>query len=150
MAGMILPSHKALKGIVHSFVQSLTSELTWYDGDYFIGHIIKAGWRTGATELKSNILTGQIDPSPLLTRPVTETINRYVKNFPSLVTRSQSSIEFIVSAELIITVDPIKKRPNITIKSTESPFTCTLRILDKRGKIYSYTLDDWWIPESEP
>jgi hypothetical protein len=144
-----LPSHKALKGIVHSFVQSLASELTWYDGDYFIGHIVKAGWGTCATELKANILTGQIDPSPLLIRPVTETINRYVKDFPSLVIRSQSSMDFIVSAELIITVDPTKKRSNIITKSPESPFTCTLRILDERGKIYSYTLDDWWIPEPQ-
>jgi hypothetical protein len=144
-----LPSHKSLEGIVHSFVQSLASTLTWYDGDYFIGHIVKAGWRTGATELKANVLTGQIDPSPLLTRPVTETINRHFKDFPSLVIRSQSSMDFIVSAELIITVDPTKKRSNIITHSLESPFTCTLRILDERGKIYSYTLDDWWIPEPQ-
>jgi hypothetical protein len=142
-----MPSHKALKGIVHSFVLSFTSTLIYFEHDYVMGHIVTAALRTGATELKANILTGHIESSPLSTYWVKESIKSYVRRFNNIVILSNSSLEFIRSADFTITVDPTIKRLNIYTHSPEFPFTCTLRIIDDRDKIYSYTLKDWWIPE---
>jgi hypothetical protein len=143
-----MPSHKVLKGIVRSFVESFASSMNYSEDDYVMGHIVEAARRTGATELRVNILTGQLSSSPLAVRPVKASIERRVSYFPQFVAGSSSSMEFITAAEMVITVDPTKNRPVPGSKYLESPFTCTLSIVDDRGKVYSYTLSDWWYPET--
>jgi hypothetical protein len=144
-----MPSHKLLNGIVRSLAESFTSLMNYIENDYVMGHIIISAWHTGAKELRVNLLTGQTEDSPLLTQPVKLSIQRYIKIFPDLVKRSRSSMDFINSAYLVVTVDPTRKRRVLSAPDfMESPFTCTVSIVDDRGKLYSYTVKNWWYPET--
>ena len=145
-----MPSHKTLKSVVRSLAESYTSLMNhWYD-DYVMGHIVWAAWQSGATSMRADLLSRRIDPSPLWVLPAHISINSMMFDFPDLVARSNSSVEFIKSAELIITVDPTMRRPHEGTDLWESPFTCTVTIVDDRGKTYSHTIADWWYPERNP
>ena len=61
--------------------------------------------------------------------------------------RSNSDLEFVTEAELLVSVDPSTRRPHGDSEFYESPFTCTVRIVDDRGKVYSHRIQDWWYPE---
>jgi len=67
-----MPSHKTLKSVVRSLVESFTSLMNYRGNDYVMGHVLYAAWATGATELCVDLLTGQASPSPLLDPPVRE------------------------------------------------------------------------------
>ncbi|UCG63148.1 MAG: hypothetical protein JSV52_07675 [Candidatus Zixiibacteriota bacterium] len=144
-----MPSHKTLKSVVVSLAQSFTSTLNYASGDYVMGHIVYTAWSTGATGLRLDLLSGETDSSPLLTPPVRNSLPIYVNLLPDIVERSNSSMEFIARAELVITVDPTQRRP-YRHGLFESPFTCTVRIVDDRGKEYSHRIEDWWFPEKVP
>ena len=145
-----MPSHKALKGVVRNIVELFTSLMNYRGGDYVMGHIVSAAWSTGATELHVDLLTGETAPSPLLVPPVQEIVARYVKDFPGLLRRSRSDVEFVASAQFSVTVGPRRRRQYRFTELYESPFTCSSRIVDDRGKIYEYALSNWWYPEHPP
>ena len=104
-------SHKRLKGLARDLVESFNSSMNYVKNDHVVGHIILATLRTGAAELHANLLTGQMEPSPLLVQPVIDSIQQLVRRFPDQVKRCNSSMDFVRSAELIVTIDPAKKRP---------------------------------------
>jgi hypothetical protein len=149
-----MPSHKMLQSIVRSIAESFTSTLNYYNTDYIKGYIVKAAWQTGATELRVNLLTGETSTSELLVKPVLASFNHYVNNFPDLVKRSHSSLEFVKFAEMIVTIEPKTRRPHFSPeghfngKTYESPATLTLNLIDDRGKLYIHTIKDWWFPET--
>jgi hypothetical protein len=149
-----MPSHKVLKSVVHNVAESFTSTLNYSDTDYIPGHIVKAAWQTGATELRVNLLTGETSKSELLVKPVLASFNHYVSNFTDLVTRSRSSLEFVKSAEMIITIEPKTRRPHLDPwghfdgKTYQSPATLTVNLIDDTGKLYTHTIKDWWFPET--
>ena len=75
---------------------------------------------------------------------------RCVEWLPDIVFRSKSSMEFVAQAELVVSVDPTIRRPRGNSVFFESPFTCTVRIVDDRGKVYSHRIQGWWYPEKAP
>ena len=144
-----MASHKTLKSVVRGLAESFTSLMNYVPDDYVMGHVVYAAWATGAVSLKVNLLTGATDSSPLLVWQVQDSVARCVEWLPDMVRRSSSSLEFIREAELIVTVDPASRRPRGD-GFCESPFTCTVRIVDDRGKTYSHCIRDWWYPEKVP
>ena len=145
-----MPSHKALKNVVHNLAHSFASAANYQGDDYVMGHIVQAAWATGATELRVNLLTGETSQSPLLTPPVKENIAWRVKLFPASLQWARSDIQFVAAAELWVIVDPTKRRLFRDTLFTESPFTCGARIVDDRGKQYEYSFSGWWWPEHPP
>jgi len=145
-----MPSHKRLKSVVASLAQSFTSLMNYRGDDYVMGHIVHAAWSTGATRLRVDLRSGATDPSPLLVPEVRDSLARYVRWFPDLVHRSGSSLSFVREAELLVTVDPTARRPYGREGFQESPFTCSVRLLDDRGKEYLHEIRDWWYPEKVP
>ena len=145
-----MASHKTLKGVVRNLAESFASLTNYCQGDYVMGHIVSTAWQTRARELRVDLLSGQVYPSPLVVPPVRESIRHYVQWFPKLVLSSRSDMKFVSSAELLVTVDPDTIRPYGTSGLQESPFTCTVRILDDHGKQYSHTVSNWWYPEEAP
>lgn len=145
-----MASHKALKSVVRSQAESFTSLMNYHGDDYVMGHIILAAWHTGATSLRVHLLTGDTDSSPLLTPEVRDSIARYVQLFPDLVRRSNSSLDFVSDAELVINVDPTERRGGFTNPFLSSPYTCEARIVDDRGKVYAHRISGWWYPEKNP
>ncbi len=145
-----MASHKSLKSVVRSFAESFTSLMNYRGDDYVMGHIVYAAWSTGATGFRVDLLRGTMDDSPLLGGVVRESLARYVQWFPDIVRRSNSDLRFVAEAELLVTVDPIVRRLRSDSQFYESPFSCTVRIVDDRGKEYSHRIEDWWYPEKVP
>src|SRR5262245_46278577 len=131
-----MPSHKALNSVVTSLAQSFTSLMNYYGDDYVMGHVVSAAWSSGSTGFHVDLLSGATDSSPLLVPQVRDSVTRYAEWFPDMVRRSNSSMEFVVEAKLVVTVDPTKRRPCGHAGFLESPFTCSVRIIDDRGKVY--------------
>lgn len=92
-------------------------------------------------------MTGIIDASPLLVPEVRNSLTLLLERFPDMVRRSHSDLTFVSQEELMVTVDPYTRRPHAGSECYESPFTCTARIVDDRGKVYAYQIADWWYPE---
>jgi hypothetical protein len=144
-----MASHKTLKSVVRGLAESFTSLMNYVADDYVMGHVVYAAWASGATGFRVNLLTGATDPSPLLVWQVRESVSRLVKWLPDILRRSNSSLAFVREAELEITVDPTTRR-RCANGFCESPFSCTVRIVDDRGKVYLYCIQDWWYPEKVP
>lgn len=142
-----MASHKTLKSVVRSLAESFTSLMNYHTDDYVMGHVVHAAWSTGATEFRVNLLNGASNSSPLLVAPVRDAVARYVEWLPDILRRSHSDLQFVTAAELVVTVDPATRRPHGDSGFQESPFTCTVRITDDRGKLYSHSISDWWYPE---
>lgn len=143
-----MATYKTLKSVVRSVAESFTSLMNHRGNDYVMGHIIRAAWETNATGFRVDLLTGATDSSPLLVPHVRDSIASQVRWLPDLVHRSNSDLQFIVQAELIVSVDPKVRRPHGDSGFYESPFTCTVRIVDDRGKVYSHDISAWWYPET--
>ncbi len=142
-----MPSHKTLKSVVTSFAESFTSLMNYCGDDYAMGHIVLAAWSTGSTRLRVDLVNGATDNSPLLVPEVSASVARYVEWFPDLVRRSNSSVDFIAAAELVVTVDPTTRRRRGGAGLPESPFTGTVRVIDDRGRAYVHEIEGWWYPE---
>jgi hypothetical protein len=111
--------------------------------DYVMGHIVHASWVSGAREFRVDLLTGVTDPSALLVPKVKNSVVSYVEWLPEMIRRSNSDLAFVAEAELRVSVDPSVKRPHGNSGFFESPFECTVRIVDDRGKEYSHRIADW-------
>jgi hypothetical protein len=145
-----MPSRKTLKSVVASLAHSFTSLMNYRGDDYVMGHIVHAAWSTGSTRFHVDLLSGATVASPLLVPEVRDSVARYVEWFPDIVCRSNSSINFVTAAELIVTVDPSTRRPTGAAGFLESPYTCTVRVTDDRGKTYIHEIKGWWYPERTP
>ena len=145
-----MASHKSLKSVVRSMVDSFTSLMNYSGDDYVMGHIVYAAWATGGTELRVDLVTGRASPSPLLVPLVRDAVARYVAWFPAMVKDSNSDMQFVTAAELLVTVDPSQRRNLAGSSFQESPFRCSVRITDDRGKVYEHEVDEWWYPEKSP
>ena len=145
-----MASHKTLKSVATSLAQAFTSLMNYRADDYVMGHVVYAAWSTRATDLELDLLSGVAAPSALLVAPVRDSLASYVRWFPDLVRRSNSTLQFVKEARLSVTVDPTTRRPHGGSRFFESPFTCTVRIVDDRGKVYSHMIADWWYPERTP
>ncbi|MCH8283284.1 MAG: hypothetical protein IIC20_01755 [Chloroflexi bacterium] len=142
-----MASHKTLKSVVRNFAESFASLSNHRGDDYVMGHLVYAAWETKGTTCRVDLLTGTIDPSPLLVPPVRESIASHVQWFPVLVQGSNSDLSFIASAGMVITIDPNTRRFITGTLFRESPYTCTVQITDDRGKLYAHRISDWWYPE---
>jgi hypothetical protein len=145
-----MPSRKTLKSVVRSLTESFASLTNHVGDDYVMGHVVYTAWQTGGTNLRVDLLSGQIEPSPLSVPPVQDAIRAYVAWLPRLVKQSNSDVQFVKAAHLEITVNPTVRRHHAEGAFVESPFTCTIQITDDRGKVYSHTVSDWWYPEMTP
>ncbi len=142
-------SHKMLKSVVRSFVESFTSHSTYYAGDVAMGHIVEAAWSSGATGFRFDLVSGRHDGSPLLVPVVGHSVAQYAAWLPHLITNSKSSIRFVSRAELVVTIDPAMRRPCAHGDGYESPFSCLLRIVDDRGREYSHWVHGWSGPRRQ-
>ncbi len=143
-----MPSHKVLVSVVRGVAESFTSLMNYANSDYVMGHLVRAAWDTGATEIQVDLLTGRVSASPLAVVPVLSSLTRQAHLFPDVVARSGSSMAFIHSAYLRLTVDPAVRRRVAGSGFSESPFTCTVALTDDRQKPYTHSISAWWYPES--
>ena len=142
-----MPTRRALKSVARDVAESFSSLLCYWGDECVMGHIVAAAWSTGGTQLRVNLLTGQVQPSPLLVPKVKECLASFVRHFPSLLEHSRSHVSAVASAELSVKVDPTALRPYGESGLVESPYTCSARIIDDRGGVHEYSVSGWWYPE---
>jgi hypothetical protein len=139
--------HKPLKSVARSIAHSFTSGLNYEDDDYVMGHLVEIAQRTGSSAFEIDILSGQSRPAELLSQSVLESIESYRSRFRDLVTRSQSDPGFVASARMRIDFDLARTKPlRYRWRTHESPYACTVTIVDDRGKQYSASVTGWWAP----
>jgi hypothetical protein len=136
--------HKPLKSVAKSIAHSFTSALNYQDDDYVMGHLVEIAQRTGSSSFEFDVLAGQGGPADALPEAVRTSIEGYRRRFADLVKRSQSDPAFVTSARMRIDFDVAKTRPRGG--AAESPYTCTVHIVDDRGKRYSAAVEGWWSP----
>ena len=59
-------------------------------------------------------------------------------------------MEFVAEAELNVSVDPAARRPSEHAGLCESPYSCSVRILEDRGRTYQHEIRGWWYPDKPP
>jgi len=144
-----MASHKVLKSVARSVADSFTSLMNYRGDDYVMGHLLTAARSSGASALHVNFLTGHATPEALLVTPVMQSVSDYCASFPSLVQRSGSDLAFVRAAEMDLEYDlSVAKPRRHQQKVLESPYVCTVRIEDDRGRIYESRLTGWWFPET--
>jgi hypothetical protein len=144
-----MASHKVLKSIAHSFGHSFISLMNYINDDYFLGHLLKQARKTNLNRLEIDIIKNIAVPEKLLTSKIKDSINYYVKWFPTLVKKSGSTMDFIKSAKIIIEFDLERTRPcPDNNKYIENPFNYEVIIVDDRGKKYKSKHEGWWFPET--
>lgn len=144
-----MTSHKPLKSISHNFGHSFISLMNYINDDYVLGHLLKQARKTNLNRLEVDILNNNAKPVLLLTKPIVESIDHWSKWFPTLVTSSGSTIDYVSSAKMTIEFDLLKHRPSLNDNTiTENPFVCKIIITDDRGKEYKHTHTGWWFPET--
>jgi hypothetical protein len=145
-----MPSHKVLRSVTRSVADSFTSLMNWWSEDYVMGHLVRAARTTKCDELTVDMLTGVASPESLLVDAVRQSLHRQVSRFPELVQRSGSDMSFVRSARMMVKFDLNQTRPIISgSKTLETPYRCSVQVVDERGKEYKASLDGWWYPESE-
>jgi hypothetical protein len=144
-----MPSHKALKGIAVNITESFSSLMNWYDGDYVMGHIVYQSWFSKIDLISIDLLNGTYLPRETMSWSVIKSVEGYIKDFPDLVMRSKSSIDYIQEAKMTISIDSNVRRRLRGSNFFESPFECQTILIDDRNKEYCYSKKGWWYPEKE-
>ena len=134
-----MASHKPLKSVVRSVVDSFTSMLNYSHDDYFMSHVIAVARRTGCHVLYVDLLTGRLKPKELLVPEVASTVVGYSLDFPDLVRRSGSDPAFVVKAHLTL---QLEISPNAA--ADRAGFVCTCTVEDDRGKEYEGSVSGVW------
>jgi len=143
-----MAKYKVLKSISHNFGHSFISLMNWAYSDYIMGHIIKSARENNESKLTLDILAKSWGPTKLVTPIIAENLKRYCEHFPQLVTSSNSSMELIKEAKMILLIDLSKERIyKENPKYIENYFELTVEIIDDRDKKYISEFKDWWYPE---
>lgn len=146
-----MPKRKVLKSVARSAADSFTSTLNWGDDDYVMGNLLEAARATGQTALRADLLSGEGSPPELMIPPVAQSVRSRAEWFPRLVESSGADMEFVRSALLKVHFDISKEKPVHWSPSVlQSPYTCTVRIEDDRGRVYESSVEGWWAPERFP
>jgi hypothetical protein len=145
-----MPKRKVLKSVARSEADSFTSLMNYAEDDYVLGHILNLARTTGKTELSIDLLSGEAGPEELLAHPVGPRVAWYVQGFEDLVSRSGSDPALVSSAILELKFDTSVSHTRMRSPEPESPYVCTVRIVDDRGKTYESRLTGWWYPEKSP
>jgi hypothetical protein len=146
-----MPKHKVLKSVARSVADSFTSTLNWGDDDYVMGNLLEAARSAGQDTLHADLLTGRGNPPELMTPPVAASVRGSARWFPQLVESSGADMDFVTSAHMTIRFDTSIEQPLGRDRTIlESPYTCSVKIEDDRGRVYESFVEGWWAPEPFP
>jgi hypothetical protein len=146
-----MPKRKVLKSVARSSADSFKSLMNWGDGDYVMGNLLEAARVSGRDTLHADLLTGRGNPPELMTPPIAASLKARAEWFPRLVESSGADMDFVQSADLTIRFDTsVERALHRDPAILESPYTCTVRIEDDRGRVYESSVEGWWYPENFP
>ena len=140
--------YKVLRSIAHNFGQSFVGSSRARAEDHLLGHLLADCRRTRLSTLSIDIFTGAASPETLVDRPLARVLERYVREFPELVTGSQTDMKYVKGARMELSFDLATERPSTSAPGrSETPFVCRVSIDDDRGKTWVAELQGWCAPE---
>ena len=122
--------------------------MNYWGNDYVMGHLLVAARCSGKAILKVDLLTASAEPVELLPAPVFGSVNAYCADFPSFLVRSGADLSFVRAAQMTVSYDLSQVRPAQSAPQfLESPFICSVEIIDDRGIQHTGSVSGWWYPE---
>ena len=142
-----MPKYKVLDSVAHNICDSFTSSMNYASTDFVMGHLLAAARITGEHDFFIDFVADTA--SPIFEEPpLGHVVPFYGKMFWDNVEKQGSARSFVSTARLFVNFDITRSRPNAYNASVdESPFTCTLTLLDNRGIDHSHAAKGWWSPE---
>lgn len=142
--------YKVLKAVAHNIAASFTSLMNYAQDDYVMGILLTRARTSGKESYFIDFASGQW--SPVFDKePLTKVAPFYVKMFWDNVAKQGSQRSMVKVGRLDVSFDTKIKRPAAAGQFEESPYTCTVSLIDDRGIDHSKTSTGWWFPEpSEP
>ena len=141
-----MAKHKVLKSVAHNIGASFTSLMNYAQDDYVMGKLVTYARSSGETSFFIDFMSSKWSPI-FDKRPLERVGSFYTKMFWENVERQGSDRALVKSARLDLAFDITKKKPAAGGLSEESPYKCTVTLIDDRGVDYSRTLSGWWFPE---
>jgi hypothetical protein len=131
--------YKQIKSVAHNFADSFVSSMNWADDDYVTGHLARAAVAAGEPELRVDLLTGDAEPSALLTAPVKASLESRVPWLDGLLRSHGAEIDAVREATMRMRFD-LSRTSVPGLAPTAVPFECEVRITDDRGIVHTGTV----------
>lgn len=143
--------YKVIKSAAHNFGHSFVSTMNYLADDYVMSHLARAAVASGEAELRVDLISGHAEPAALVTPPVSESIEDRLVWFPHLLASHGITPSVICGAKMSIRYDLARRSPDMAFPGYfQMPFTCTVEILDDRGKVHVGEVRDWWSADERP
>ncbi len=140
-----MAKYKVLKSVAHNVGASFTSLMNYAQDDYVMGTLLTYARSSGETAFFIDFVSGEWSPI-FDRRPLARIAPFYTKMFWENVQRQGSDRSLVKTGRLDITFNTKISRPAAGSKYEESPYTCTVSLVDDRGVDHSQTLNGWWFP----
>lgn len=149
--------YKVLGSIAHNFGHSLMSTMTFREGDYAGGHLLRAARELGEDTITLDILSAEVLPPAFVDTPGGQILRDWAAWFPDLVEKNGSSLDVISDARLRLVWDLSQELPpktraagtRVAPYAAGSPYDMTVTIVDDRGTEWTAQFHDWEYP-AEP
>jgi hypothetical protein len=141
-----MAKYKVLPSVARNYGASFISVMNMTPDDYAMCHLLRAAKRSGANELRVDLLTGAAEPTELVPPPVADAVLRYCEGFGSHVQRSGAALDIVSRAELRVRIawgrhlDPTPPEAEFRAR-----LHCEVRILDDRGKEHEGRTQEEWL-----
>jgi hypothetical protein len=151
--------YKVLKSVAHNLAHSFASDVSWVDGDYALGHLLRRAVATGQSEVSVDLMSGDVRPPGF-----GETAGgRYLEQMSAwfrdwLVPVNDTSLDYIIAAQMVIDFDLASLAPAHKPWLRQSPealepgcsYRISVSITDDRGREWGAMLTGTQYPLLQP
>ena len=132
----IMARYKVLKSVAHNLAHSFGSVMNYWGGDCVMCHLVRQVKRTKCRELRLNLLTRDVGPTDILTRPIVQSCDQYAKDFGRLVTASGAALDMINSAQLTVRTTLSPQSATEAAKALVGRVAVSVQLIDDRGRMH--------------
>jgi hypothetical protein len=151
--------YKVLKSVAHNFAHSFASDISWVEGDYALGHLLRHAAAIAQSEVAVDLMTGDVRPPEFL-----DTIGgRYLREAAawfrdSFVAANHTSLDYVAAAQMTIVFDLASLalahgtwlRQSPEALEPGCPYEITVTITDDRGREWGATVAGTQYPLLQP
>ena len=141
-----MAKYRVLPSAAHNYGASFISVMNMAPDDYAMCHLLRAARRSGAGELRVDLMTGTAEPAELVPPPVAESIRAYCAGFGPHVQRSGAALDMVSRAELRVRVawGRVIGAPQPD-EVFHARLHCEVCIVDDRGKEHVGRTEEAWV-----
>ena len=141
-----MAKYRVLPSAAHNYGASFVSVMNTTRDDYAMCLLLRAAQRTGAAELRVNLLTGTSEPQELVHPALAEAIAGYCARFGLHIQRSGAALDMIAAAELRVQIawGTVVGRPDPE-PLLRARLHCEVTIRDDRGTVHTGRAEEAWV-----